>query len=201
MARVRDSEAYEAQRHSILTAAAELFARQGFHQTGIAAICDAVGMSPGGLYRYFGSKAEIIRGIVELERVQAFALVDELEATDDLREALVTFLMTCAADSRDADGVALSLEVAAEAARDEGVGEWVDEVYRQFTARLTKALVAAQDRAEVAADVDVKAAAVALAAAANGVAASAPILDMVSDDALAASFRAMVTGLLRTPNP
>ena len=83
MARVRDSEAYEAQRNAILTAAAELFARQGFHQTGIAPICDATGMSTGGLYRYFRSKAEIIRAIVELERVQALALIDELEAADE----------------------------------------------------------------------------------------------------------------------
>ncbi len=200
MARVRDNEAYEAQRRAILMGAAELFARQGFHQTGIAAICDAVGMSPGGLYRYFGSKAEIIRGIVELERIEALALVDELEAADDLQAGLVTFLMTCAAESRDADGVALSLEVAAEAARDASVGEWVDEIYRQFNARLTQVLVAAQDRGEVAADVDVKAAAVIVAAAANGVAASAPMLEAVSDEALAASFHAMVKGLLRIPD-
>lgn len=197
---MRDNEAYEAQRRAILMGAAELFARQGFHQTGIAAICDAVGMSPGGLYRYFGSKAEIIRGIVELERIEALALVDELEAADDLQAGLVTFLMTCAAESRDADGVALSLEVAAEAARDASVGEWVDEIYRQFNARLTQVLVAAQDRGEVAADVDVKAAAVIVAAAANGVAASAPMLEAVSDEALAASFHAMVKGLLRIPD-
>ena len=197
MARKRDSEAFEAQRNAILTSAAELFGRQGFHQTGIAAICDAVGLSPGGLYRYFGSKAEIIRAIVELERVQALALIDDLEAADDLQSGLVTFMMACAAASRDADGVALTLEVAAEAARDESVGERVDAVYRQFTARLTAVLAAAQDQGEVAKDVDVKAAGAALAAAANGVAASAPILDAVPDDALAASFRAMVKGLLR----
>ena len=88
--------------------------------------------------------------------------------------------MTCATDSRDADGVALSLDVAAEAARDENVGEWVDEVYRQFNVRLTTVLVVAQDPGEVAADVDVKAAAVVLAVAANGIAASAPILEALT---------------------
>lgn len=197
MARVRDNEAFEAQRQVILSAAAELFARQGFHQTGMAAICGAVGMSPGGLYRYFASKADIIRAIVERERVEAFGLVDALERAPDLRAGLVALLMTCAADSRNVDGVALSLEVAAEAARDASVGEWVDDIYRQFTARLTKVLASAQARGQVAADVDVAAVGVALAAAANGIAASAPILEAVSDDALATSFRAMVKGLLR----
>ncbi len=47
-------------RSHILAAAADCFAEQGFHSTSTAQICARAGMSPGNLFHYYGSKAEII---------------------------------------------------------------------------------------------------------------------------------------------
>jgi TetR/AcrR family transcriptional regulator, repressor for uid operon len=55
-------------RRNILETAVQVYARQGFHQTGMRQLCSALGMSPGALYRYFPSKEAIIAGIVELDR-------------------------------------------------------------------------------------------------------------------------------------
>ena len=43
MARTRNEEAFEAKRQHILQAATGLFIEHGFHQTGMAAICEAAG--------------------------------------------------------------------------------------------------------------------------------------------------------------
>src|SRR5947209_16997983 len=65
-------------RSEILAAAQTCFARAGFHQTSMQAICAEAGMSPGNLYRYFRSKEDIIAGIAEQDRAetaQQFAAV------------------------------------------------------------------------------------------------------------------------------
>ena len=57
----RVTEAHlEARRQQVLDAAFACFARQGFHQTTMQDICREAGLSPGAVYRYFGSKEEII---------------------------------------------------------------------------------------------------------------------------------------------
>ncbi len=55
-------------RATILDAAEQCFSRSGFHQTSMSDICQAAGMSPGNLYRYFPSKEAIIAGIIERHR-------------------------------------------------------------------------------------------------------------------------------------
>jgi AcrR family transcriptional regulator len=51
-------------RAQLLTAAAELFASQGFFNTRAADITRAVGMSQGSLYWYFASKEELLKAIL-----------------------------------------------------------------------------------------------------------------------------------------
>jgi AcrR family transcriptional regulator len=59
------TEAYlEARRQEILNAALACFTRKGFHQTTMDDICEEAGLSPGAVYRYFGSKEEIIQATV-----------------------------------------------------------------------------------------------------------------------------------------
>ncbi|MGW4823728.1 TetR/AcrR family transcriptional regulator [Streptomyces sp. NPDC004227] len=57
---------YLAQRRaSILAAARRCFATRGFHTTSMPDICAEVGMSAGGVYRYFDGKDAIIRELAE----------------------------------------------------------------------------------------------------------------------------------------
>lgn len=55
-------------RRRILETAVRVYARHGFHQTGMRQLCTALGMSPGALYRYFPGKEAIIAGLVEMDR-------------------------------------------------------------------------------------------------------------------------------------
>jgi AcrR family transcriptional regulator len=60
----RVSEAHrERRRRQILDAARGCFVRNGFHQTSMQDILGAAGLSAGALYRYFGSKEEIVEAI------------------------------------------------------------------------------------------------------------------------------------------
>ena len=58
-------EHLENRRRQILDAAADCFARQGFHGTSMQDIFQASGLSAGAVYRYFPSKTELIRAITE----------------------------------------------------------------------------------------------------------------------------------------
>jgi AcrR family transcriptional regulator len=58
----------------IITVAAELFAKQGYHATGVAELGRAVGLGAGALYHHIGSKEELLLTIVRahLEDMHAF---------------------------------------------------------------------------------------------------------------------------------
>jgi AcrR family transcriptional regulator len=93
MARSRDEAAHAARQAAILDVAAELFAARGFHATGIAALCAAVEMSPGALYRYFRGKDEIVRALVQREADRTVARVDALKAAAHDRASLIDALV------------------------------------------------------------------------------------------------------------
>lgn len=70
-------------RGRIVEAATELFARKGFHGTGVAELGDAAGLQRGALYYHIGSKEELLWEIlrdyvtVVLEAAEAVAARDE----------------------------------------------------------------------------------------------------------------------------
>jgi AcrR family transcriptional regulator len=79
-------------RQRLVTAAAELFRRQGYAATGIKAILTAAGATYGSLYHFFpGGKAELARAVIDdggaayLALVQAFYRddVDPVTATEE----------------------------------------------------------------------------------------------------------------------
>lgn len=195
MARPINHAARAAQRQTILNVSGELFAKQGFHQTGMAAICKAVSMSPGAFYRYFGSKAELIEGIVTAERAEALALLDSLQEASDVRAGLVEMLMMCAAEAQDKVAMALSLEVAAEAARNPIVRQMVERVYIEFMDRLVAVLVDAQRGGQLGAALDLPSVAAVLVATAEGLSVSM-FVGQVDEDALRLRLHGLVVGLL-----
>lgn len=70
----------DAARRRILTAARELFAAKGFSGVSMQDICLRAELSRGGLYRHFGSTAEIFQAIVTQEQSAALAALDRAEA-------------------------------------------------------------------------------------------------------------------------
>ncbi len=56
-------ERYDRKQADLVTAAAEVFADQGYDQTSIQELSDAIGLAAGGLYHYFGGKEQLLIGI------------------------------------------------------------------------------------------------------------------------------------------
>lgn len=105
-------------RGQILEAARACFRERGFRQTTIEDICAEARISPGALYRYFGSKADIIAAIALDARADAEALLDHLSGAEGLMDGLAD-LARAFFTTFDGDGdAALLADVWAEAARD-----------------------------------------------------------------------------------
>jgi AcrR family transcriptional regulator len=59
----RRSQKWESRRESIIDTSARLFARQGYHATGIMELCTANDLGKGALYHYIVSKEELLAAI------------------------------------------------------------------------------------------------------------------------------------------
>lgn len=73
-----------ARQKEIVDVAAQLFARQGYNATGIAELCEAVGLGKGSLYYYIHSKEHLLSQIhdrVMEEVLQSARDIEDLHAT------------------------------------------------------------------------------------------------------------------------
>jgi AcrR family transcriptional regulator len=59
----RRSPKWQARRQAIVDTSATVFARRGYHATGITELCAANGLGKGALYHYIGSKEELLAAI------------------------------------------------------------------------------------------------------------------------------------------
>ena len=59
----RRSEKWKVRRDEIVDTSATVFARQGYHATGIAELCEVNGFGKGAFYYYIGSKEELLAAI------------------------------------------------------------------------------------------------------------------------------------------
>src|SRR5881392_3257169 len=59
----RRSPKWQARREAIIDTSARVFARRGYHATGISELCDANELGKGALYHYIGSKEELLAAI------------------------------------------------------------------------------------------------------------------------------------------
>ncbi|MGH9090071.1 MAG: TetR/AcrR family transcriptional regulator [Acidimicrobiales bacterium] len=57
------SPRWQVRRQAIVDTSASVFARQGYHATGINELCDANDLGKGALYHYIGSKEELLAAI------------------------------------------------------------------------------------------------------------------------------------------
>jgi AcrR family transcriptional regulator len=110
-------------RAQIVDAAKQRFRESGFHATTMADIATLAGVSVGLLYRYFPSKSEIIRDIVEADLKSQLGVIESALAAhphDDAAalDALIAGLTGLVVDR---DRTALMLEILAETARGPGL--------------------------------------------------------------------------------
>ena len=103
-------------RATILDAAERCFSRSGFHQTSMSDICQAAGMSPGNLYRYFPSKVAIIEGLTERHRAQAAADLDAVLGAPSFYEGIAAMARMYMVE-KGVEEVNLGVEIMAECRR------------------------------------------------------------------------------------
>lgn len=172
--RPRSSESErEAKRAVIVTAAATVFARQGFIRTRMADIAVEAEVGKGTLYEYFNSKDELFFAVFdELHRVTIESLRREIELGGSAREMLKRLFATGAILIRQqAEQQAVVLDFWAvsrgqlleDRFREACVASY--SVYRELTARI---LEQGQESGEVRGGIDASALAVMIVAAFDG---------------------------------
>ncbi|HEX2842254.1 TetR/AcrR family transcriptional regulator [Hyphomicrobium sp.] len=138
----------------VLRAAAEGFARKGIHQTTMQEICEASGMSAGALYRYFPTKESIIVAFAEEERAEAANLFSHLNSAPNIVSALSEIVPELINGLTDENYGRLTLEVAAEAARNPAVKAAFDKNETELCERLSAALLRGQTAGHVDPELD-----------------------------------------------
>lgn len=118
MPRLADPALPERRRSQVLDAARACFRERGFRETTIEEICAEARISPGMLYRYFASKADIVAAIALDARAAAERAFEQLNESEALLDALAALARTfLEAFSAETDR-ALLPDIWAEAARD-----------------------------------------------------------------------------------
>jgi AcrR family transcriptional regulator len=120
-----------ARRQQILEAASTCFLRNGFHNTSMQDVIGEAGLSVGAVYRYFGSKNEIIAAIADQYSGQVSAALAELAADPHHRLADVMHkAVDLIEQNTGPDGmVRIAVQVWAEALRDDAVATIVARAY------------------------------------------------------------------------
>ena len=194
MARTRNQAAYDAKKSEILRAAEALFVKGGFHQTGIAAICAAVGMSPGALYRYFPSKTEIIRALVEQDQAETALLLDRVHNAKAFQPALVKAIEEALRAVSDPSYGQLALDIAAEGMRNPDVAAILQASEDALVTRLADLIRQAQADGQVAATANASASARIVVTLIDGASGSRVLVGM-SKRALRTTLTRMLEGL------
>ena len=78
----------ERTRKEILSVAKKLFTERGYKDVSMQDICNVTGLSKGGLYRHFGSKAEILLELVKKEKRVEQDIRDGVSAVQVLENLL-----------------------------------------------------------------------------------------------------------------
>ena len=79
---VTNGRAKRSRREEILHVAAQLFAQNGYHGTGIAELGEAVGLGKGALYHHIGSKEDLLYEISSRHVIEMVGFGEQLLASD-----------------------------------------------------------------------------------------------------------------------
>jgi AcrR family transcriptional regulator len=197
MPRPADPALPERRRGQILDAARACFRERGFRQTTIEEICAEVGISPGALYRYFGSKADIVAAVALDARAEAEAALDGLDGAEALIDGLAELARAFLGAFDDAGDAALLSDIWAEAARDPPLAKALAERDRLARGRLAAAIDRARLQGAAYPALDSTAAAEILLAALEGLALRRALLRADTVVAAVVKYRSLALHLLK----
>jgi AcrR family transcriptional regulator len=154
MPRIPDPTLAARRRAQILEAAMVCFRRRGFHQATMQEICAEARVSPGALYRYFDSKADIIGAIAQEEHAGLEPFLAKLEAEGNFLAGLLEIARLTWTKFHNAEDASLIGDVLAEAGRDRVLAEHIIATEAALRQRLSDTITIAQKRGEIAAHLD-----------------------------------------------
>ena len=186
----RLSEQTRAQRRQhILSSAWMCFSRDGFHATSMDQVIAQTGMSSSAVYRYFGSKEEIIRASAEegVMRVRDIfvALLDRNPVPTPAETlALIVAELRSRTNNPDYDMTRLALQTWAEALRDPVLHKRARALYLQTLAHIAELTGRWRDEGYIPPNSDTNAVAATLFSLMHGLIVMHHLVDDVPSDAL-----------------
>ncbi len=132
----------DARRTQILDAAEDCVREYGFHRASISKISQACGMGAGHIYHYFANKEAIVAAIVARELERVLMLTAEVQAAEDMLEALALRTESGVLLNLDPQAAGLKLEIVAEASRNPAIAKIVRAADSQRSAGLEETLKA-----------------------------------------------------------
>jgi AcrR family transcriptional regulator len=152
----RVSQAHlDARRRQILDAARRCFVRNGFHATSMQDVLGEANLSSGAVYRYFGSKDEIIAAIATEAVAEVAGALDSAFDADDpppLDEVLGAAFLAIRRVDADQGMARLALQVWSEAVRSPVLAGILKGEIARVRASLARLVGVYQDRGLMAAD-------------------------------------------------
>lgn len=191
----------DTRRKEILAAAQACFARAGFHQASMADICAEAGMSPGSVYRYFRSKADIIAAMVDDCRDKTRHWFAELADAPDVVDGLALMSDRILAELDDPAERVVYFESTAEAMRNPTVAEAVRRHDEVAVGLLTAALRRGQATGQVDPSLDPTLTAHTLSALVDGLTWRKFLDPAAHTPAYAATLRTLLARFLRPAVP
>src|SRR5262245_36876049 len=88
----RRREKWKARRDAIIDTSAHVFARQGYHATGIAELCTVNELGKGAFYHYIGSKEELLAAIHDRVMDEVMVGADRVAEAGGTPSAQLTML-------------------------------------------------------------------------------------------------------------
>jgi AcrR family transcriptional regulator len=129
----------ERQRERILQAAEKCFIESGFQAASIAHIADTAGISAGLIYRYFDSKALIVKAIIERHlETDGSCPIDQLNSSEDVCAAMLDLFECWQRGDDPKMNAGLFLDLTAECTRDPEIARVVRDKDRMVSDELAQ---------------------------------------------------------------
>lgn len=184
-------------RQRILDAAMRCFSESGFHSASMHQICASANMSPGGVYRYFASKDDIISAIFEHVHARNTQYFQRMVAEGVTLETFSEVGFSCLRDLTAAPERGLFCEVFAEAQRNPAMREVFQAKYQQALEMLRVALTRLQAIGEIDTALDVGVVSTLLMAIGDGLIVRMRVDQDLQFEALWPALNALITRMLR----
>jgi AcrR family transcriptional regulator len=127
------------QRQRILEAAEQCFIESGFHAASMARIAQTAGISAGLIYRYFDSKALIVKAIIERHvETDGSCAMDRLNSSEDVCTAMLDLFECWQRGDDPKMNAGLFLDLTAECTRDPEIARVVRDKDRMVSDELAQ---------------------------------------------------------------